>query len=280
MAHYLVGDLQGDLYPLEKLLEYIEFDSKYDFLWAAGDLVNRGTQSVEVLRYFYKNQRYCNSVLGNHDLHLLTIATGIRPANPKDTLDEVLQASDCEELMLWLRARPLIQQLDDGLLVHAGIPPLWDSDTAIACAEEMHQALISNDYRQALIDLYGDCPIAWHEDIDGAERKRLICNFLTRMRFCDTDGGLVFDAHGSLDKTPKGAYPWFAHPQRRCREQNIYFGHWAALKHNHPSDNSYALDGGWIWGNQLRVLRLEDKTLYECQKSDLSIAVKQIQDPL
>lgn len=279
MANYIVGDLQGELRPLESLLSFVGFDEKRDYLWATGDLVNRGSQSLEVLRYFYHRQHCTRTVLGNHDMHLMVVAAGIRTPSKGDTLDAILKAPDRDTLLDWLRQQPLIQSIDKYLLVHAGIPPQWDVHTARACAREVEVVLRGQDNQQLLESLYGDLPNQWDAHLRGNARLRLICNYLTRMRFCGPNGELILSAGGGMDQAPQGARPWFAHPEHRCAEQCILFGHWAALRHNHPANNIYALDGGWIWKKQLRLLRLEDMQLFECEYGTYNITRRALEQP-
>ena len=274
MANYLVGDLQGELRPLQLLLEYAGFDETRDILWAAGDLVNRGAQSLEVLRFFYQHQACTRVVLGNHDMHLLVIAAGIRTQNTGDTLDAVLKAPDRNALLDWLRQQPLVRRLGKDVLVHAGIPPQWDIESAIQFAREVGSALSAPNYHEFLKHLYGDEPDRWDAKLEGIPRLRLICNYLTRMRFCAADGTLMLSASGDRHSAPANTLPWFAHPHNRDTKTRIFFGHWGALREHHPAPNIYALDGGWIWGGQLRLLKLEGLRLFECERSDESIHVQ------
>lgn len=279
MANYIVGDLQGELRPLESLLQSVGFDEKRDYLWATGDLVNRGSQSLEVLRYFYHHQHCTRTVLGNHDMHLMVVAAGIRTPSKGDTLDAILKAPDRDTLLDWLRQQPLIHIIDKYLLVHAGIPPQWDVQTARACAREVEVVLSGQNNQQLLESLYGDLPNQWDTHLRGNARLRLICNYLTRMRFCRPNGELALSAGGGMDQAPQGTRPWFAHPEHRCAEQCILFGHWAALRHNHPTNNIYALDGGWIWKKELRLLRLEDMQLFECEYGTYNITRRALEQP-
>jgi bis(5'-nucleosyl)-tetraphosphatase (symmetrical) len=277
VADYLVGDLQGELCPLELLLEFVGFDAQHDILWAAGDLVNRGRQSLEVLRYFYQHQECTRIVLGNHDIHLLLIAADLILPNHGDTFDSILEAPDREELINWLRHQPLARTLGDGdLLSHAGIPPQWDPSSLLLYAGEFETALRSDDYRNLLKDLYGDEPNLWDANLSGTHRLRVICNYLTRMRFCDHRGALAWDATGNPREAPVNTLPWFAHPVHRRGLTRVFFGHWAALRERQPAPNVYALDGGWIWGRQLRLLRLQDMRLFECERRDNSISVMRL----
>lgn len=271
MANYLVGDLQGELRPLQLLLEFVEFDSTRDYLWSAGDIVNRGAESLEVLRYFYHHADHTRMVLGNHDIHLLLIGAGIRQQNRGDTLTAVLEAPDKDELLHWIRHQPLLRTIGNDVLVHAGIPPNWNLSAAQNYAREVEDALQGPNYLDFLKELYGDEPNCWSANLSGVPRLRLICNYLTRMRFCAADGTLAFNFTGKIADAPKGLGPWFAHPSCRDKHMRVFFGHWAALREYHPTDNVYALDGGWIWGNQLRLLRIEDMQLYQCEHSDQSI---------
>ena len=54
-------------------------------------------------------------------------------------------------------------------------------------------------------------------------------------------------------------FPWFKLPNRRSKNLNILFGHWAALQGQTHEPNVYALDTGCVWGKCLTTMRLEDK---------------------
>lgn len=265
MTDYVVGDIQGCLDPLLKLLERVNFEPTTDRLIAVGDLVNRGPKSLETLRFCKGLGSAFNSVLGNHDLHLLAISHGVRPATNKDTLNEILDASDSRELLEWLQQLPLLITLDDYTLVHAGIPPNWSIQTAVSMAREVEAVLQSDraaDYFQAM---YGNQPDSWSEDLEGAERWRLITNYLTRMRFCTSSGQLELKSKtppdqqpGSQEKVTEAEFlPWYSHETRLASEDKIVFGHWAALEGKYCGENLFPMDTGYIWGGAMRLMNLE-----------------------
>lgn len=261
MATYAIGDVQGCFDELQALLTKINFNPTQDTLWFVGDLVNRGPQSLATLR-FIKNLPHCKVVLGNHDLHLLAMAYG--RSYHSHTLDEILQAADRDELIHWLRQQPLLHY-DAKLnyvMVHAGIPPQWDLLLAKQCALELQTALQSAQVSDLLKHMYGDEPVQWRDDLQGWERLRFITNAFTRMRFCTRDGKLDFHYNGKIGKQPHELIPWYQIPERRNKDLNIIFGHWAALQGKVDEPNVFALDTGCVWGNSLTAMRLEDQKIF------------------
>lgn len=259
MATYAIGDIQGCFDSLLRLLDKINFDSLHDALWFTGDLVNRGPKSLEVLR-FIKKLNNVQVVLGNHDLHLLSVVYTNASLDPKSNLRAILNAPDKEELCTWLRNRALLHH-DANLgytLVHAGFPPQWDLNKAVSCAEEVETILRSKHFVEFLKNMYGNEPSRWSDSLMGWERLRCITNCLTRLRFCDIKGNLELTAKG-IDAISDNYFPWFKLPNRRSKDLNILFGHWAALQGQTNEPNVYALDTGCVWGRCLTAMRLEDK---------------------
>lgn len=262
MAVYAIGDIQGCYEPLRALLERIDFQSARDRLWFTGDLVNRGPQSLEVLRYIRSLGDGAQVVLGNHDLHLLSLWAGRGEIKHGDTLRAVLEAPDGEELMQWLRRQPLLYE-EPGfpyLLVHAGIPPVWTAREAHKYARELEAALRGPDIGDFFRHIYGNHPTRWHSRLRGWERLRFITNALTRMRYCGADGELLLDYKGAPAGAPSGYYPWFATPSRRFQnaEATVVCGHWSTLGLRHE-DGLLAIDTGCLWGGQLTAARLDGK---------------------
>lgn len=261
MATYAIGDIQGCLQALKTLLEAIQFDPKKDTLWLAGDLINRGPESLETLRFIYSLRDSVITVLGNHDLHLLAVAANLRPHSTSDTLDEILQAPDCNTLLEWLRHQPLLHH-DPKLqytMVHAGIPPQWSLKKAIKRAKEVEDVLHSDRADLFLLSMYGNKPKRWKKDLSEVERWRVITNYFTRMRFCTAEGKLDLKTKAGLQHIPDGYAPWFAHPDRKTKNEKIIFGHWASLEGESYTENAFALDTGCVWGGALTAMRLEDQ---------------------
>lgn len=258
MATYVIGDIQGCFEPLTRLLKKINFNSNQDCLWFTGDLVNRGPASLEVLR-FVKSLKYSQVVLGNHDLHLLSVLYGKASLDRQDTLDPILNAPDREELGTWLRHRPLLHHnaVFGVVLVHAGLPPQWDLNKALQCAHELEAVLQSNHCSGFFEHMYGDFPRRWNDTLEGWDRLRVIANCLARLRFCDTEGNLDLNTKGSVPK--KEYFPWFKVPNRRSKGLKIIFGHWAALAGKTNDPNTIALDTACVWGHCLTAMRLEDE---------------------
>ena len=252
----MVGDIQGCLQPLQQLLDKVVFGSE-DQLWSAGDIVNRGPQSLETLRFCYRLGAQFRMVLGNHDLHLLAIAKGIRPPQRSDTLNDILTAPDRDELLYWLQQQPLLISSEEHLLVHAGIPPQWTAEQAIKLATEMQEVLADEVMaREFFQHMYGNEPDCWEERITGPMRWRLITNYFTRMRFCSPEGQLELSSKSTPNQPPPGFAPWYSHPARLTKFSNIIFGHWAALQGKPCGPRLFPLDTGCVWGGPLRLMNL------------------------
>lgn len=258
MATYAIGDLQGCFDDLQRLLAQIRFDDRRDSLWLTGDLVNRGPASLQCLRFVRQLGECAVTVLGNHDLSLLATAAGFRKQRTGDTLNEVLAAPDRDELLYWLRHRPLLHT-DRSLnytLVHAGLPPQWSVDHAALFAGEVEAVLQSDRHTDLLANMYGDKPDCWSDTLTGFDRWRFIINCFTRLRFCSESGQLDLKAKGGLGSQPAGLFPWFKVPGRRSRTAKIIFGHWSTLGCI-QDENAYSLDTGCVWGGSLTAMRLD-----------------------
>lgn len=267
MSTYAIGDLQGCLEPLQRLLDRINFDPADDKLWLVGDLINRGPDSLQTLRLVYELRENAVVVLGNHDLHFLAVAYGHRDEGRHDTFETLLDADDLAHMAAWLRQCPLLHR-DPQLgftMTHAGIPPIWNLAQAEARAREVEAVLQGEQFELYLAHMYGNEPSRWSDQLVGPERWRLITNYFTRMRFCTAEGELELHAKTSAKQAPAGFLPWFAHPEHRCRNDKIIFGHWAALRGQATARNVYALDTGCVWGGSLTALRLEDERLFHCR---------------
>jgi bis(5'-nucleosyl)-tetraphosphatase (symmetrical) len=267
VATYAIGDLQGCLKPLRELLELIGFNPSRDRLWLVGDLVNRGPDSLATLRFVRDLGDAAITVLGNHDLHLLTVANGHARLHRGDTLDDILAAADRKELLDWLRARAMLHVEGEYVLVHAGLLPEWTVAQARELAAEVESAL-SADAHDALFErLYGNHPDRWDDALTGFDRLRVIVNAMTRLRLCTEDGRMDFSHKGELKDVPAGYLPWFDVPGRRSEEATVIFGHWSALGLK-VRPNLLGLDSGCLWGRQLSAVRLEDRRLYQVQCPD------------
>jgi bis(5'-nucleosyl)-tetraphosphatase (symmetrical) len=258
MALYAIGDVQGCDRELVRLLEAVNFSADRDHLWFVGDLVNRGPDSLGVLRRIRAMGSAATVVLGNHDLHLLAVVlAGVRTRSG-DTLDAVLQARDRAVLVDWLITRPVLHVDAERrlALLHAGLPPQWDLATAQGCARELERALRTHPER-LFSQMYGDKPDLWDEALDGLDRLRFIANCFTRLRYLDADGRLALRAKGSPKKAAAAALvPWFAASDARWRGSRIVFGHWSTLGFHQDAD-VVGLDTGCVWGGQLTALRLD-----------------------
>ena len=254
---WVVGDLQGCYGPLQALLAHPDIvrDSAAQ-LWFAGDLVNRGPDSLASLRTVMGLGERAICVLGNHDLHLLAVAAGIKKEGKSDTLDALLAAADAPALIDWLRHRPLAHYSDGHLMVHAGILPQWNVAKTLALAGEVEAALRGPDWQAALSDMYGNKPVYWDDSHTGAKRMRVIINALTRMRMC-TPGGYMDFSHKGPPETTDTLMPWFDVPGRASGDTTVVFGHWSALGLMIRPD-AICLDTGCVWGRELTAVRLHD----------------------
>ena len=264
MSTYAIGDIQGCYMPLKKLLRKISFVPGQDRLWCVGDLVNRGPKSLQSLRLLKEIDDGLVVVLGNHDLHFLAVHEGCTPIRRKDRLRELLAAKDCDELADWLSRKPLAHcetiETEDGprayLMVHAGVAPAWSIAKTLELAGEVQSALREKP-RKYLSHMYGDQPDLWDDSLTKQCRLRTITNYLTRVRFCDSEGRMRLELKEGIETAPPGYAPWFRR-QSITGEADIVFGHWAAIEGETGQDRVHALDTGCVWGGTLTAMRLED----------------------
>lgn len=254
-----IGDVQGCVGRLRQLLGAHDGNERLVFV---GDIVNRGPESLDSLRFAKSLGNRATVLLGNHDLHLLAVAAGIRPQHGDDTLQEVLDAPDRDELLDWLRARPLAHCEAGALFVHAGVLPQWSVEKTMQLAGEVQARLRADDYRGFLATMYGNRPARWDDALVGADRARCVINALTRLRFVDADGTMDFKVKEGIDAAPPGFMPWFDHPQRATRTTPVIFGHWSALGLLLRGD-AICLDTGCVWGGRLSALRWPDRSLIQ-----------------
>lgn len=264
MATYAIGDIQGCYDALQRLLQHCAFDPHHDQLWLAGDLVNRGPQSLQVLRFVQQLGERAKVVLGNHDLHLLALHYSGGKLKKSDTIQDILQAPDREQLLDWLRTQPLVvlDEANNWCMSHAGIPPHWSVQQARQLAQEVEHVLQSDQCSEFFRQMYGNLPDRWQPDLQGMDRLRVIVNYLTRMRFVGPDNELDLLSKEGVGTAPAGFQPWFKVQPRLAAANRLLFGHWAALEGKADSTNVYALDTGCVWGGQLSALRLDDETWF------------------
>ena len=279
MALYCIGDIQGCDNALERLLDVIDFSASRDTVYLLGDLVNRGPDSAAVLRRCMAASGALQCLLGNHDLHLLASAYGVRSPSRRDTLASVLDAPDRTALLDWLRQQPLARQHRLGgqslLMVHAGVLPAWSAQDALALADEVHAVLRSADILDFLQQMYGNTPDHWSDSLTGTERLRVIVNALTRLRFCTPEGAMDFGSSDSADAAPPGMLAWFDVPGRRSADTLVTFGHWSTLGWL-ERPNVIGLDTGCVWGGCLSAVRF-GTTLAE--RELLQVRCEQAQKP-
>jgi bis(5'-nucleosyl)-tetraphosphatase (symmetrical) len=254
--NYLIGDLQGCCDALDRLLERLSFSPSRDHAFFLGDLVNRGPASLKTLRLLHGLGGAATCLLGNHDLHLLAVAHGVRPAGKHDTLGELMQAPDHDALIGWLRQQRMAVYAQGWLMVHAGVVPQWDLATTLQLAGEVEQRLQGPELVDFLNVMYGNEPSRWEPGLQGDERLRFAVNVLTRIRFCDADGTLDLKTKEGASAAPKGLYPWFDAPGRQTAGVPTAFGHWSTLGLMNRPD-LLALDTGCVWGGQLTAVRVD-----------------------
>ncbi len=262
MSTYAIGDVHGCFEPLMRLLDVIEFDETQDKLWFVGDLVNGGPDTLGVLRWMRAHDSVVTAVLGNHDLHMLAVATGAQKKSGKDNFLPVLDAPDAEELMEWLRHRPLIHREGEYLMVHAGLLPHWTVERAEELARAIEKKLRGKRHVKFLRKMYGNSPRRWREELEGMPRLRLGVNAMTRMRVLNKQGNLDFHFKGEYSNITKRQMAWFDAPEREYEGVTVVCGHWSALGLQMRPD-LLALDSGCVWGRQLSAVRLEDRALFQ-----------------
>jgi len=268
MTTFAIGDVQGCYQSLQKLLKKVKFNPDKDRLWFAGDLINRGPESLRTLQFIRSLGKSALTVLGNHDLHALAIYYGEMPAKSKDTLQTLFSAADAPKLFAWLRKQSLAHYDKERkiLLTHAGIPPSWEISQAMAYAKEVESKIQSEQAAKFFSRMYGNRPDSWDPELKGYERLRVITNHFTRMRFIDKHGRLDLKAKQGIDSAPKGFDAWFNYS--RPDKVTILFGHWAAIKGVTGKKRFIALDTGCVWGWRLRAYDVDNKKIYEVAASE------------
>lgn len=259
MTTFAVGDIQGCYDELQELLDVIKFDFRRDTLWLTGDLVNRGPRSLDVLRFIKSLGECAVTVLGNHDLHLLAVAYGHEPSKKGDTLDDIFEANDKDELLHWLRNRPLLvhDEIRKLTLIHGGLAPQWSINDAIDCAREVEQVLSGDDFNDFLANMYGNLPVRWNKKLKDWDRLRFITNCFTRLRYVNHDGELELKIKGSPATQSDEYLPWFKDPKRKTSEEKILFGHWSTLGYS-AHKKTVCLDSGCLWGGSLTAINVDE----------------------
>lgn len=272
MSLYLIGDLQGCYAPFKQLLDQVGFSPSRDHLVCLGDLVNRGPESLEVVRQLMAWEGSAEALLGNHDLHLLAVAHGVRKPHRHDTIQPLLDAPDRNALLNWLQHRPLALQRKGWLLVHAGVLPQWTAEQTLTLAQEVSATLASPQGPQWLQHMYGNQPNHWRDDWPTTDRLRVIVNALTRLRFCTAQGEMEFDTKDSAASAPEGYMPWFEVPGRQTANTRMAFGHWSTLGLV-QQPNLLGLDTGCVWGGCLSAAHIgaqgqvKDLVQVECKQA-------------
>lgn len=266
---WVVGDIQGCAHSLQQLLAQPALQQPQAQFLFVGDLVNRGPDSLGVLRQVMALGPRAQTVLGNHDLHLLGVAAGIRKSSPTDTLDGILNAPDAPALLNWLRQQPLALHHSGHLIVHAGVDPAWTLHTVLDLAQAVQHTLQAPNWQQRIGDLFGNQPDFWAPEREGMARQRYTVNALTRLRHFDSSGHIQHKYKGAPDAST-GLTPWFAMPQRRL-ELPVVFGHWSTLG-LHLQPDAVGIDTGCLWGGKLTAIRLNDRKIVQVPNTDVALA--------
>ncbi len=261
MSDYLIGDIQGCFDALQLLLKKAKFSTDKDRLFFLGDVVNRGAQSLATLRFIKDLGDNAKMLLGNHDFHLLACAFGSRTPSNKDTFNDILNAKDSVKLVDFLRQQPLVIEHQNTLLVHAGIPPIWDKSTLLTQTATVEKHLQGNQTGIFIDDMYDNQPYTWTDDLSEMDACRYTINACMRMRFCQADGTLEFKEKMGIETAPKGFKAWFLHKNRLLEKTDIFFGHWSTLA-DITQPHIYPMDKGCAWGGALSMIRLEDKQVF------------------
>jgi len=261
MTTYVIGDVQGCYDSLIALLKKIDFSPKKDTLIFAGDIINRGPKSLKTIRFIKDLGESSKLILGNHDLHLISIFYGIRTASPRDTIDKLCKANDAEDLITWLRSQPLAifdSELDI-FISHAGIHPKWTTKKALKRSNKFSKLLAGENYLKLLKRMYGNKPKLYHYSLSKYEKLRFTVNSFTRMRFCEKDSSLNFDEKRSPARINSHLLPWFKLKSKRSKSTRYIFGHWSSLG-LYKKDNIICLDTGCVWGNKLTAYNVNEDT--------------------
>jgi bis(5'-nucleosyl)-tetraphosphatase (symmetrical) len=271
MTTYAIGDVQGCYDSLRQLVDKLNFDPSSDQLWFAGDMINRGPQSLETLRFIISLGDNARCVLGNHEGHFLAVAYGHKDPYHADTFDNILSANDSDELTQWVRSRPFFYEdsQSEYCMLHAGLPPQWSLEQTRQYAKELESHVQSEHIDEFLASMYGNKPDLWDNELTGNDRLRFIINCFTRLRFCDKHGRLNLKEKGGLGTQAEGLIPWFDAPNRKTANQKIVFGHWSTLGLQ-QQNNATCLDTGCLWGDSLSAMKLdgsEEVISIECERS-------------
>lgn len=263
---FVVGDLQGCLAPLLDLLEQVKFDKNQDELWCAGDLVNRGPDSLGTLEFLYSIRKSVKIVLGNHDLHLLAVAYGQKSVKKGSDLLTISESKNADKLLKWLRKQPLLHwdKKRKIAMCHAGIPPMWSLKKAQKLSKEVEAVLQSKQHKDLYAAMYGDNPEAWNNKLKGFDRLRVIINYFTRMRFLGPNGELDLNTKSGLDDDSQTLKPWFSYPNK-LKKNHLFFGHWAALNGLFDQPKVTGLDTGCVWGGPLTMQHIESGKRYQAK---------------
>jgi len=261
MADYIVGDVQGCITALKKLLIKINFSYDCDRLFFLGDVVNRGENNLETMKFILSHQDNFEMVLGNHDIHLVACHFDNKKLKKSDNLEDILGSNIRDKVIEYLLNRSLCIELDESILVHAGIPPIWSKDDVLYFSDYIKSVMRSSSSKKFINSIYSNKPNKFENSLSMIEKSTYAINALTRMRFCSKYGEIEYKAKGNFDHNPKGYKAWFLHQNEKLKDVNIFFGHWSTLKDFNQSKR-YHLDTGCVWGKKLSAIRFGDKKIF------------------
>jgi len=261
MADFIVGDVQGCITPLKNLLKKISFSYDSDRLFFLGDVINRGENNLETMKFILSHQDNFEMVLGNHDIHFIACHFDYKKIKKSDNFGDILDSNLREKIIEYLLNKPLALELDKSILVHAGIPPIWTKEDVLYFSDYIKSKMQSSSSKKFINSIYSNKPNKFKNSSTMIEKSTYAINALTRMRFCSKYGEIEYKTKGNFDHNPKGYKAWFLHKNEELENINIFFGHWSTLKDfNQPS--RYHLDTGCVWGNRLTAIRFEDKQIF------------------
>jgi len=261
MADYIVGDVQGCISPLKKLLKEINFSYDSDRLFFLGDVVNRGENNLETMKFILSHQDNFDMVLGNHDIHLIACHYDSKKIKKSDNFEDILDSNLREKVVEYLLSRSLALQLDGSILIHAGVPPIWSKEDVFYYSDFIKSNMQSSDSEKFIDSIYSNKPNKFYGSLTMIEKSTYAINALTRMRFCTELGEIEYETKGNFDHNPSGYKAWFLHKNEELGSVDIFFGHWSTLK-NFNEPKRYHLDTGCVWGNKLTAIRFEDKQIF------------------
>ena len=260
MSTFAIGDIQGCYKEFRKLLSEINFNTKKDTLWLTGDLVNKGPQSLDVIKYVMDLNDKAITVLGNHDFYL--IASYFKAdswPNNANLFNDILSHKDSSEIIGWLRCQK-IMHLDNELkhiLVHAGIHPEWETTEILSLSSKIEFLLKGEHCKKFIESLWTNDPRYWSKNLDEKEKIIFAVNVFTRMRYLKKDLSLDFQEKlNPSSAKSSNLIPWYEFKSNAYKEYKTIIGHWSTLGFL-ETENLISIDTGCVWGNKMTAIKIE-----------------------